>query len=198
MNIRRALACIAVALSASLATASAQTQRTPLTPAAIEAVRNDLQSADTSVRLAAVDRIVASGNPTLGNLLLNEGAVSNDPNIADAAAQFAFRSVQTIVPDLAEPYSERDEQAFILLTGNWGLRVNLRGYDPATGAFNGTGGLNGTRGSISGSRLDFSNSFCTASLRRVQGTLTYRGRSRCYVNDSVQISFSHDIEFSLR
>ncbi len=143
----------------------------------VEQLRAALHSPDPSTRLATMNAMLHSNNPALVSSAISEGNASSDVDLRNLAVRAAFRELTgfTLQPtnplpdDTAKTYSD-----FTHSTG--GLKIQLSGYDPSSGVFQGYGSL---RGQISYGRLEFQDNTCNAVLLAKSGSWRFEGRVDC-------------------
>lgn len=152
--------------------------------AELEQLQRNLRSPDAAVRLSTFQAMVASDNPSLKELAIEEGFASTQETMKTLAFRAAGMDIDTIslVPvGLPGGQVYRNHEQYVKQ-----LTFSLKEYDWRSGTFcrfrenNGVcGDLAYTKGQISGRVLTFRSNDCSGQLQNIDGTWEFEGPVTC-------------------
>ncbi len=142
-----------------------------------EQLRSALTSPAESVRVAAFNAMIESGNLSLRELAITTAFASDDEALRSLAIRAAFSSVQVITVTLitSEKPSYQEKRDVTKARGSKSATVSSIKYDVKTGKFTGAD----ASGQVSGTVITFQTRGCAGSLTNKKGTWEFQGKVRC-------------------
>ncbi|PVV11071.1 MAG: hypothetical protein B6D77_07400 [gamma proteobacterium symbiont of Ctena orbiculata] len=137
----------------------------------IKEFRALLNDPDQTVRLAALDVMLKSDDIAMRELAFGMGFSSADEAMRAVALKNKFADQKMISVKIAKITSPSDTQKKALK--DWGsiYTFNVKDFDEKTGQFTTKGSYRGGTGQLNGTRIEFSQQYCSGSFQLGDGAV---------------------------